>query len=131
MTSADHYTYRITWSAEDEAYVSTVAEFPSLSWIDTDRTAALTGIEALLQDVLDDMAESGETPPMPLADRVYSGRFQVRIPPEVHRRLATEAAEQGVSLNRLVSSRLAGCRGRQRPLTGSPATCCAPSTTTD
>jgi len=39
---------------------------------------------------------------------VYSGRFQVRIPPEVHRRLATEAAEQGVSLNRLVSSRLTG-----------------------
>lgn len=108
MTSADHYTYRITWSAEDEAYVSTVAEFPSLSWIDTDRTAALSGIEALLQDVLDDMAENGETPPSPLADRVYSGRFQVRIPPEVHRRLATEAAEQGVSLNRLVSSRLAG-----------------------
>ena len=79
-----------------------------VSWIDTDRTAALSGIESLLQDVLDDMAESGETPPLPLADRVYSGRLQVRIPPEVHRRLATEAAEQGVSLNRLVSSRLAG-----------------------
>lgn len=108
MTSKDHYTYRLTWSPEDEAYVATVAEFPSLSWIDADRDSALHGIEALLAEVLDDLRSNDETPPPPLADRSYSGRFQVRIPPEVHRKLATEAAEQGVSLNRLVSSRLAG-----------------------
>lgn len=108
MTTADHYTYRLTWSAEDEAYVATAAEFPSLSWLADDREEALRGLEALLSDVLEDLRSNGEEIPMPLADRAYSGRFQVRIPPEVHRRLATEAAEQGVSLNRLVSSRLAG-----------------------
>lgn len=108
MSTADHYTYRITWSAEDESYVATVAEFPSLSWLDADRDGALHGIEALLGEVLDDLRATGESIPAPLADRAYSGRFQVRIPPEVHRRLATEASEQGVSLNRLVSSRLAG-----------------------
>ncbi|WP_245528756.1 toxin-antitoxin system HicB family antitoxin [Brachybacterium squillarum] len=31
----------------------------------------------------------------------------MRVTPELHRRLATEAAEQEVSLNRLVSARLA------------------------
>ncbi len=31
----------------------------------------------------------------------------VRVPPEVHRSLAIRAAEQGVSMNRLVSARLA------------------------
>ncbi|MET0419601.1 MAG: toxin-antitoxin system HicB family antitoxin [Actinoplanes sp.] len=35
-------------------------------------------------------------------------RDQVRVPEEVHRRLALRAAEQGVSLNALASSRLAG-----------------------
>ena len=35
------------------------------------------------------------------------GKFMVRIPPEVHRRLATQAAESGVSLNRIASSKLA------------------------
>ncbi|MCW5790258.1 MAG: toxin-antitoxin system HicB family antitoxin [Polyangiaceae bacterium] len=30
----------------------------------------------------------------------------VRVPPAVHRLLALEAAEQGVSLNRLVASKL-------------------------
>ena len=41
------------------------------------------------------------------AERTYSGRFVVRVPAEVHRRLVGEAAEQHVSLNRLVSDRLA------------------------
>jgi len=36
----------------------------------------------------------------------YSGKFQVCIPSKVHRYLALDAAEQGVSLNRLVSARL-------------------------
>ncbi|NMD47819.1 MAG: toxin-antitoxin system HicB family antitoxin, partial [Propionibacterium sp.] len=35
-----------------------------------------------------------------------SGKFMVRLPPELHRQLAIEAAEQHVSLNRLISGRL-------------------------
>ena len=40
-------------------------------------------------------------------EKHYSGEFRVRIPPQVHRSLAIEAAEQGVSLNRLASAKLA------------------------
>ncbi len=54
-----------------------------------------------------DMQTTGETPPLPLADRTYSGKFMVRVPPETHRAPAIQAAEEGVSLNRLVSARLA------------------------
>ena len=50
---------------------------------------------------------TGEVVSEPLADRKYSGRFIVRVPSLVHRALATEAAEQGVSINRLVSAKLA------------------------
>lgn len=42
------------------------------------------------------------------ADRSYSGKFVVRLTPEAHRRLAIDAAEQNVSINRLVASRLVG-----------------------
>jgi predicted HicB family RNase H-like nuclease len=41
-----------------------------------------------------------------LAARKFSGKFMVRVPPELHRRLTMEAAEAGVSLNRLASSKL-------------------------
>jgi len=105
---ADHYTYRVTWSTEDDMHVGLCAEFPSLSWLADTPEEALGGVRQVVAEALADMQEQGEKLPTPLADRVYSGKFQVRLPPEVHRHLATEAAEEGVSLNRLVSARLAG-----------------------
>ncbi|WP_419938650.1 type II toxin-antitoxin system HicB family antitoxin [Candidatus Palauibacter sp.] len=104
---SDHYTYRVTWSAEDGEHVGFCAEFPSLSWLAPTPARALAGIRRVVRDSLSDMRSTGETPPEPMADRAYSGRFLVRLPPEVHRALAIRAAEEGVSLNRLVSVRLA------------------------
>jgi hypothetical protein len=81
--AVDRYTYRVTWSEEDSEYVGLCAEFPSLSWLEGTPEAALRGIRSLAQ------------------------KFMVRVPPEVHRLLAIQAAESGVSLNRLISSKLA------------------------
>lgn len=102
----DHYTYRVTWSTEDEEHVGLCAEFPSLSWLSAAPEAALKGIRKVVSEVVKDMRKNGEEIPPPLAGKNYSGKFMVRVPPEVHRNLAIQAAESGVSLNRLVSSRL-------------------------
>lgn len=102
-----HYTYRVAWSPEDEEHVATCVEFPSLSWLAATPLDALAGMQKLVGEVVADMQANGETPPEPLADRKYSGRFVVRVPPEVHRELVLQAAEEGVSLNRLASARLA------------------------
>jgi predicted HicB family RNase H-like nuclease len=103
----NHYTYRVTWSAEDNEHVGLCAEFPSLSWLAATPEKALAGVRRVVKDVVTDMQATGEVVPEPLADRKYSGRFIVRVPSLVHRALATEAAEQGVSINRLVSAKLA------------------------
>lgn len=105
--SVDHYTYRVTWSAEDGEHVGLCAEFPSLSWLAKTPEAALKGIRRVVAEVVADMQAADEDIPVPLAEKHYSGEFRVRIPPQVHRALATEAAEQGVSLNRLASAKLA------------------------
>ena len=105
--NADHYTYRVTWSSEDEEYVGLCVEFPSLSWLAPTQEQAFSGITTLVADIVSDMQSNGEPMPEPMAERTYSGKFMVRIPPEVHRSLAMRAAEEGVSLNRLVSARLA------------------------
>lgn len=103
----DHYTYRVTWSAEDGEHVGLCAEFPSLSWLAETPEAALAGIRQVVAEAVADMAAAGEAVPAPLAEKHYSGEFRVRIPPEVHRALAMQAAEQGISLNRLASAKLA------------------------
>lgn len=102
----DHYTYRVTWSEEDREYIGLCMEFPSLSWLSETPEEALKGIRQVVSEVIEDMMLTGEKIPTPFANKVYSGKFMVRVPPEVHRELAIQAAESGVSINRLVSARL-------------------------
>jgi predicted HicB family RNase H-like nuclease len=102
----DRYTYRVTWSEEDGEHVGLCAEFPSLSWLEKNPEKALAGIRKLVRECIGDMAARKEPIPEPLSARRFSGKFMVRVPPETHRMLAIQAAESGVSLNRLVSSKL-------------------------
>ncbi|WP_242369075.1 type II toxin-antitoxin system HicB family antitoxin [Adlercreutzia muris] len=106
MGKPEDYAYRVVWSEEDGAYIATVAEFPSLSCVADSQADAFFGIVDIVGVVLADMAKTGEDIPIPFACRRYSGKFALRIPPEKHRLLAIEAAEQHVSLNQLVVSRL-------------------------
>ena len=54
-----------------------------------------------VDDYLDFCEERGEEP-----DKPYSGRFVLRVSPELHRKLALEAANQGASLNTFVAEKL-------------------------
>jgi predicted HicB family RNase H-like nuclease len=96
----------VTWSEEDNQCVGLCAEFPSLSWLDATPEKALRGIRKVVAEVVADMQANGESVPEPISRRRYSGKFMVRVPPEVHRRLALEAAEENVSLNRVISAKL-------------------------
>lgn len=107
MVNYEYYTYRIIWSVEDEEFVGLCAEYPSLSYLDQNRYKALEGITNLVKEVVADIEASGEEIPEPISQRKYSGKFQVRIPPDLHRKLVMEAAEENVSLNRYVSNKLA------------------------
>ena len=103
---AKFYTYRVFWSEEDQEFVGLCSEFPGMSWLDEDPQQAFSGIMALVQECINDLKTNQEQVPVPLTKKQYSGRFMVRIPPEQHRELAIQAAEQGISLNRLASSKL-------------------------
>ena len=103
----DKFTYRVIWSEEDQEFVGLCAEFPSLSWLESSLDSALKGIRLLIKSTVKDMVKNKEVIPDALSSKQYSGKFMVRIPPEVHRQLAIEAAESGVSLNRIASAKLA------------------------
>ncbi|MEE2033361.1 type II toxin-antitoxin system HicB family antitoxin [Rhodococcus chondri] len=104
---ARHYSYRVQWSPDDDEYVATVLEFPSLSWLESDQSQALEGLVRLVEGVIDDLITNKETVPQPFSERSYSGTIYVRTSADLHRRLAVEAAERRVSLNQLAVQRLA------------------------
>ena len=107
LTQTEYYTYRITWSNEDGEYVGLCAEFSSVSWLDKTPEAALKGIRKLVKEAVSDMKSNNENVPQALALQSYSGKFMVRIPPNIHRDIAMQAAEAKVSINRVVSAKLA------------------------
>lgn len=100
------YAYRVTWSVEDDEFVATCAEFPSLSWLAGSQAEALQGLVALVADTVADLAADGEAVPEPLSQRSYSGKFNLRVGESLHRRLAIQAAEEHLSLNQYVVRRL-------------------------
>lgn len=108
LPPAEHYTYRVAWNSVDEDFIATVAEFPSLSWVANTRPAALAGLTTMVEKVLIDMAEQGEEIPVPWDEREFSGKFNLRLGPALHRQVALEAAESGESLNSYVVKKLGG-----------------------
>ena len=103
----EKYTYKVTWSEDDGEFLGLCVEFPSLSWLAETSEQTLKGIHSVVKICIEDMLENDELVPLPVSLRHYSGKFMVRIPPDVHRNLALEAIEMGVSLNRIASAKLA------------------------
>lgn len=102
-----HYAYRVVWSQEDGEFLATCAEFPALSWLARSQAKALHGLESVIRDVLIDLERSGEEVPLPLSERTFSGKFNLRVGESLHRQLAMEAAAENLSLNQYIVRRLA------------------------
>ena len=75
---------------------------------------ALEMIEDAMRLWLKISLEDGDPIPEPRAEQEYSGKFVARVPKSVHRKLATAAEEEGVSLNQFVSSALAIAVGEKQ-----------------
>lgn len=102
------YTYRAMWSPSTKSYVGTCLEFPGLRRHGETAGEAITAIEKMVREDVSAATADGWIAPESLTDREYSGRFVLRVSPELHALLAVEATEQRVSLNQWVVQKLVG-----------------------
>ncbi len=103
-----HYRKSVAWSDEDESFVATCAEFPGLSGIGDSEAEALAELGTALEAVAEVYAEEGRPLPEPKTPPGYSGQFRLRLPKSLHAQLAEAAALEGVSLNTMIVTLLAG-----------------------
>lgn len=104
------YTYRAMWSPGDRSYIGSCLEFPGFRGRGQTAGEATAAVEKLVNADVAAAVGTGWQPPDSLTDRTYSGRFVVRMSPELHAHLAVEAAEQRVSLNHWVLQKLTNRR---------------------
>jgi predicted HicB family RNase H-like nuclease len=96
------YSVQIQWSDEDNAYIATCQEFPSLSGVSEDAESAVSELKEALAMAIEVMEEDGDQLPSPRVREEFSGQLRVRLPRSLHRLAATEADLEGVSLNTLL-----------------------------
>ena len=102
----EQYLYSVGWSEEDAAFVARVAEFSSLAAHGDTLEDVLREIKTVVGFVLQDLEETGEFVPEPFGKRSFSGRLVLRMPEYLHRKLALESIQEGISLNQLLNLKL-------------------------
>ena len=100
--------YTVTVFLDDDGdYLAHFVEMPEISAFGESPEQALRELETAWEGVKGSYQKHGEPLPIAPSRKEYSGRFNVRIDRRIHRALAMEAAKAGVSLNAIVSQKLA------------------------
>jgi predicted RNase H-like HicB family nuclease len=104
--NVDKYTFRIAWSEEDVCHIARCLEFPSLAAHGATIEDAFREIEHVVAQSIKWLLEDGKPVPEPLGLKKFRGNLTLRVPAEKHRELAMRSAEEGVSVNQFILSKL-------------------------
>ena len=102
----DKYTYRVEWSEEDNTHIAKCLEFPSLMAHGDTSSQALNEMEKVVNETIEWLSEDGEEIPEPFGLKKYKGNLTLRVPPELHKSLVIKSAEEGISINKYIISRI-------------------------
>ena len=102
----EKYTYTIKWSEEDKIHIGKCLEFPSLSTHGYSMEKALHEIIKVVSATVEWMKENNEPIPESFNSRKFKGNLTLRVPSEIHRELAIKSAEEGISINKYILSKV-------------------------
>jgi hypothetical protein len=106
-TKTKRFPYRVIvdWSVEDDMYVARIPKLEGILGLDEhDPARAIRQVVARGWDALAALRAHKYSLPVPdVRTKERSGRFYVRLLPEIHTSLCEWAEEAGVSMNALVS----------------------------
>lgn len=101
MKPRDKYLKLVVWSEEDQCYVGSVPCLIDACCHGSDETEVYRELCSIVDEWIEIYRKDGRPLPPP-TNRDYSGRFVLRIGPEMHRALAVRALSEGESLNSFV-----------------------------
>ena len=108
------YSFYVTWSERDKAFVATCPEFPTLSAFGNTPAQAIEEAGTALSLFVEEYEADGVPLPEPRRIPSHSGQIRLRMPKYLHAQLAHNANQEGVSLNTLIVSYLSEAVGATR-----------------
>lgn len=99
--------YKVEVAHDEDGWFARVIDLPGcMTWADT-----FEDLRPMIEDAkrgwIQDALEYGDPVPEPRTAKDFSGKVNLRMPKSLHRDLARQAEEEGVSLNQLMVSYLA------------------------
>lgn len=96
------YSAKIEFSQEDNCLIGHILGIQDIVSFHGDSVAEIhKAFEEAVDDYLEMCAKTGKEPQKP-----FSGKMLLRLPPELHARLAIKAQNEGKSVNHLVTETL-------------------------
>ncbi|MBK8476742.1 MAG: type II toxin-antitoxin system HicB family antitoxin [Opitutaceae bacterium] len=105
--AAKRYVKVVEWSETDRAYIGSAPPLVGQSCHGTTEAEVLAQLQVVVEEWVGNLLSDKKPLPQATANRVFSGKFVVRVAPEVHRKVALQAMAQGSSLNQFVAETLA------------------------
>jgi antitoxin HicB len=108
LAQRERFKYRILvrYSEEDQGYIAEVPELKGCSAWGESEVEAFESVTKAASAWIESAHANGIEIPTPIDERKVSGKFPLRLPPELYRELAFEAAMQGSSLNQFLVYKL-------------------------
>lgn len=101
------YAIVVAYSDEDRGYVATVPELPGCSAFGDTEEEAIKEVKVAASLWLSAARKAGRPIPDPIVEKKFKGRFPLRLPGDLRRRLELEAKRRGISLNELILQKIA------------------------
>ena len=106
------YTIELWRTPDEGGWVVQVKELPGCVSKGETAEEAIAMIQDAMQGWLEVALEMGDAIPEPRPEEEYSGKFVVRVPRSLHRKLVEMADREGVSLNQYINVTLAHATGQ-------------------
>lgn len=105
---SDAYLKIVEWSEEDGCYVGSAPPLIGPCCHGQDEARVYRQLCQIVDEWIEIHAEDGKVLPESLLspDKEYSGKFMLRVDPQLHKALAINSVKEGKSLNAYVTEKL-------------------------
>ena len=102
----DKYLKIVEWSNEDNCYIGTSPGLFDGGVHGQNEAKVFKELCEVVEDTIEIMKNSGKSLPKPTANKQFSGKIALRIPPDLHKAVAVKAMQEGKSINKLIQHKL-------------------------
>ena len=104
--SSDGYLKVVEWSEEDQCYVGTAPGLIIGGVHGKNQEKVFKELCAVVEEAIAAFRKEGKPLPPETADKDFSGKIALRIPPSLHKKIAIKAQQNGESINRFIQEQL-------------------------